>query len=81
MLRTEWDTLTDNERRRWATENGQGRCIEQHASGRCHEPAGTPWGKYWCAHHDDRRLARISAGLRSIQRDMHSEPNAEEAGQ
>ncbi len=76
MLRTEWDALTNIDHRAWAKEHGTGRCIERVDQSRCLEPAGTPWGKYWCALHDDERLARISAGLRSIQRDLHNEPSA-----
>ncbi len=76
MLRTEWDALTDTDRRSWAMEHGTGRCIERDDGSRCLEPAGTPWGVHWCAHHDNERLARISAGLHSIQQDLHNEPEA-----
>lgn len=39
----------------------------------CDEPAGTPWGPYWCPDCDVRRLDRISAGFAAIQAEFGGE--------
>ena len=65
MKRADWDALTDHERREWAIEWGEGR--------RCIERTGTPWGKHWCAFHDDERLARISATIRGMQQPLEQQ--------
>jgi len=59
--RDEWEAMSKEERRAFA--DPKRKCIEKG----CDEPAGTPWGQYWCADHDDARIKRITAGLRGIQ--------------
>jgi hypothetical protein len=54
-----------DQRRRYADPTRK--CIEKD----CREPAGTPWGPYWCADHDDERINRISRNLRGIVDDLH----------
>lgn len=67
MKRVEWDAMTADDRRHWAEREGLGRaCIERG----CSEPAGTPWGVYWCGTHDDERLARISRNLHEMKADL-----------
>lgn len=62
VKRTTWEQMRREARRSYANPNRE--CIERG----CTEPAGTPWGKHWCADHDDERMHRISDALRDIQR-------------
>ncbi len=39
-------------------------CVERN----CNEKAGTPWGPYWCPHHDANRLNRITDSLDDLKR-------------
>ena len=41
-------------------------CIERG----CNEIAGTPWGPYWCAMHDEERRARIERELLALVADF-----------
>jgi hypothetical protein len=43
----------------------------------CDEPAGTGWGPMWCPKHDEERLDRITASLKSIVADFARGPVAE----
>lgn len=72
MHRTEWNALTSAERRQWALDlDGKHRaCVGGDDRHICAEPAGTPWGKWWCAVHDDERMARISRNLDEISNDL-----------
>ena len=38
------------------------KCIEPG----CSEPAGTPWGPYWCIKHDEEWRARIELSLMAL---------------
>ena len=49
------------------------KCVEPD----CDEPAGTPWGPYWCPTHDRERLDRISANLDAMAEVM-GVPGSEE---
>jgi len=62
MKRTTWEALTADQRRDYADPDR--RC---HVAG-CPEPAGTPWGAYWCADHDDERIHRISSQFDAIMK-------------
>lgn len=54
----------------WAGDRYAHTCHEP--SGRscidCGQPAGTPWGPYWCPDCDVLRLDRIESGLLDLQR-------------
>lgn len=60
MNRSTWFAMTVDERRSFADPSTK--CVERG----CNEPAGTPWGKLWCADHDDERLNRLDRQLREI---------------
>lgn len=57
-LRDRWNRMTLDEKRALAP-SGRA-CVE------CGEPAGTPWGPFWCPACDDKRMERIDKGLREI---------------
>lgn len=57
-LRDRWNRMTPDEKRNLAP-SGRA-CVD------CGEPAGTPWGPYWCPYCDDKRIERIDAGMRQI---------------
>lgn len=42
----------------------------------CEEPAGTSWGPLWCPAHDQERLDRVGAQMRSIARDVDAQHQA-----
>ena len=48
-----------------------------HPSGRtcldCPEPAGTPWGPYWCPNCDVARLDGIRASLTALREDFKAD--------
>lgn len=64
MIRATWEAMTAMQRRAHADPNRK--CIELG----CDEPAGTPWGRHWCADHDDERIHRISAQLQTIRKEL-----------
>ena len=57
--------MTADQRRSYADPSRA--CIEKG----CTEPAGTPWGPYFCADHDDQRINRISRNLQGIADALH----------
>lgn len=57
-LRDRWNRMTLDEKRKLAP---SGRACAD-----CGEPAGTPWSPYWCPDCDDKRIARIDAGMHKI---------------
>ena len=63
-FRDEWEAMTAEQRRSYA--DPAKKCIEKG----CIEPAGTPWGPYFCADHDDQRINRISKSLAAIAREL-----------
>ena len=66
LTRPAWEAMTADERRVYADPTK--RCAEKG----CTEPAGTPWGPYWCADHDDERIHRISRQLNGIVDTLHA---------
>jgi hypothetical protein len=46
----------------------------EHGRGGCDGAPGTPWGPYFCAGCDPRRLAHISANLSAIVSGEAAEP-------
>lgn len=57
-LRDRWLRMSPAERSALAPSGKE--CVD------CGEPAGTPWGPYFCPDCDDKRLDRISASLKQI---------------
>lgn len=39
----------------------------------CGKPAGTPWGPYFCAECDDKRMERIDRGFAEIGKSFEEE--------
>lgn len=58
-LRDQWSRMTLDQKRALAPSGLK--CAD------CGEPAGTPWGPYWCPDCDDKRVARIDKGMNEIQ--------------
>lgn len=69
MRREEWEALSADERRSYA--NAERACL----TAGCEEPAGTPWGRHWCADCDDERIRRISAQLADLRRGVTRPPH------
>lgn len=62
-LRDRWLKMSREERS--ALEPSGRKCVD------CGEPAGTPWGPFWCPDCDDKRMERIDRGLREIEKGFH----------
>jgi len=66
MRRTVWEALSYEQRRAFAVTSKK--CIKKD----CDEPAGTPWGPFWCADHDDERIGRVSAEFQSLVAELRA---------